>query len=264
MKAMATILLALSAASTALAADRLTDRDVKSLVDRIDEGRDRFEDALDDQTKHSIIRSPSGELNVEHFLDDFHKSIDRLHERLKSDYAASPEVAAVLRQGSAIERHFREQPAGRKGDSEWTRLATDLKSLADAYGAEFPLAETAVVRRMGDGEVAAAADGVARTAQNLKKSLESDLKKDASIDKPSRDAIVREADQLAASAKTVRDRVRDGKPSSSEVGQLLTGAVKIGAFINGHHVPSAAAAWTAIGSSLQGVASAHRLTWPPA
>jgi hypothetical protein len=35
--------------SPALAADRLTDRDVKALIGRIEQGRDRFDDALDDK-----------------------------------------------------------------------------------------------------------------------------------------------------------------------------------------------------------------------
>jgi hypothetical protein len=132
--------------SSALAADRLTDGDVKSLVARIEQGRDRFDDALDDKLKRSIVRGPNGEVNVDHFLNDFQESIDRFEERLKPEYAASAEAGTLLRQASAIERFFRQQPAGTRGESEWNRLATDLRTLAAAYGTEFPLAENASVR----------------------------------------------------------------------------------------------------------------------
>ena len=139
MKLMQLLLGLMILAAPVLAADRLTDRDIKELVSRIDQGRDRFDDALDDRLKRSIIRGEGGEVNVGRFLDDFQENIDRLEERLKPEYAASTEAATLLRQASAIDRFFRQQPAGTKGESEWNRLATDLEALAGAYGTDFPL-----------------------------------------------------------------------------------------------------------------------------
>src|SRR3982751_1692459 len=92
---------AIGLASTAFAADRLTDRDVKGLVERIDDGRDKFEGALDDKLKNSVFRGPSGEADIKRFLDDFQENLKRLNERMKPTYAASAEVATILRQGSA-------------------------------------------------------------------------------------------------------------------------------------------------------------------
>ena len=119
MKLVECVLLGLGAFGLAIpadAADRLTDRDVKALVSRIEEGRDRFDDALDDRLKRSIVRGPGGEVNVGQFLDDFQENIDRLEERLKPEYAASAEAATLLRQASGIDRFFRE-PAGTKSES---------------------------------------------------------------------------------------------------------------------------------------------------
>ncbi|HET9265889.1 MAG TPA: hypothetical protein VFO14_22755 [Vicinamibacterales bacterium] len=247
----------MAAASPAFGADRLTDRDVKELVARIEEGRDRFDDALDGKLKRSIVRGPSGEVNVNDFLNDFQENIDRLEERLKPEYAASAEVATLLRQGSGIDRFFHQQPPGTKGESEWNRLAADLKSLAAAYGADFPLPEGASVRRMGDREVAAAADEVARSADDLKKSLNNDLKKETTVQKTDREAIVREADQLSKDAKALRGRVRDAKPSSAEADRLLSRAAELQAFVDSHQLPTAAGVWTGIRTRLQELAGAY-------
>ena len=54
-----------------------------------------------------------------------------------------------------------------------------------------------------------------KSGQQLKKTLDSDLKTDPSIDGTSRGAIVQEADQLSKDAKALRERVNDGKPSSA-------------------------------------------------
>ena len=186
--------------SPGIAADRLTDQEVKALVARVEQDRDRFDDALDGKLKQTILRGPSGEVNVDKYLNDFQESIDRVEERLKPGYAASAEVATLLHHGSAIDAFLRQQPAGTKGASEWNKLAADLKTLAAAYGADFPLAANGAVRRIGDGEVAAAADAIAKSAERLKKALDTDLKKDASIDKPTRERIGGEADLREAVA----------------------------------------------------------------
>ena len=265
MKLMHAIVVATSVMpSPAGAADRLTDRDLKQLVARIEQGRDRFEDALDDKVKHNVLRDAAGEVNVDKFLDDFQESIDRLEERLKPDYAASSEAGALLREATAIDRFFRGQPAGTKGESEWNRLATDFKTLAAAYGTDFPLADNAVVRRIGDGEVVAAVSEVARSADRVKKSLELDLKNDARVDQVTREGIVAEADELAKDAKTLRDRVKDGKPSSAEADQLFMRAARLQTFIEGHAVPASASAWPALKTGLQSIASAYRVSWPAA
>ena len=246
--------------SPALAADRLTDRDVKALVARIEQGRDRFDDALEDKVKQDVVRGPSGEVSVDHFLNDFQESIDRVEERLKPDYAASAEVGALLRQASLIDAAFERRP-GVRGESEWNRLATDLKTLAMAYGASFPLNENATVRRIGDRELADAIEEVARAADRLKKSLDNELKKDMTMDKQARQAIVGEADRLAKSAKALRNRVKDGNPSSAEADQLLVGAAKVQEFIDTHQVPTSAGIWTSATEPLQNLASAYGGSW---
>jgi hypothetical protein len=248
------------AATPAPAADRLTDRDLKGLVSRIEEGRDRFDDALDDRLKRSIVRGPGGEVNVGQYLNDFQENIDRLEERLKPEYAASTEAAALLRQASAIDRFFREQPAGTKGESEWNRLATDLKSLAAAYGAAFPLAEGATVRRIGDRELAGAADDIARSAGRLKRSLNDELKKDTAVEKSDREAIVHEADLLSKDAKTLGSRVKDGKPSSAEAARVMERSAKLRALIESHQVPASSGAWATLTPKLQTVAGAYGTT----
>jgi hypothetical protein len=258
-----TILLTTLAWSTPLvAADRLTDRDVKALVERIDQERDKFQDALDDKVKHSILRGPGGEVDVERYLKDFDDNIDKLKDRLKGNYAASAEVGAVLRQASGIDNGFRQQPPGTKGESEWNRLATDLKALAHAYGTDFPLAPNATVRRMGDGEVASTAESISKSADQLKKALDNDLKKDTTIDKATRQAIVDGAGQMSKDAKTLRDRVKSGNPSSAEAARIFDHASRIQSFLDSHRAPTASGIWNGVAPKLSPLAGAYGLSWP--
>jgi hypothetical protein len=245
----------------ALAQDRLTDRDVKALVSRIEDARDKFDNALDGDLKNKVLRGPNGEVDVKNFLNDFQKNIDRLEERLKPEYAASAEVGTLLKQGNSIDTFFRQHKPGTKGESEWNRLAADLKTLATAYGATFPLPESAMVRRMGDGEVAATAEQLSKSASQLKKSLDADLKKNPAVDKATRDEILQEADDWSKEAKALRSRVKDGKPSSGELQQVLSRASRLQSFIKNNQVPAAASAWTGLDGQVQALAAAYNKPW---
>ena len=211
--------------------------------------------------KAVVLRGPNGEVNVAHFLNDFQQNIDRVEERLKSNYAASAEVGTLLRQATIIESFFRQQAPGTKGESEWNRLATDLGALAGAYGVVFPLSEHATVRRIGDGEVVEAADKLSKSAAQLKKSLDADLKTNTAIDKPTRDAIIQDAGDWSKEAKALKDRVKDSKPSSAEAEQVLTRAGRLQSFIRNNAVPTASSAWPEIGSHVQTLASAYNRSW---
>ena len=246
----------------ASAADRLTDRDLKELVSRIEDGRHKFEDALDGKLKNDTLRGSNGEVKVDKFLDDFQDNIKKLDDRLKPDYAASAEAATVLHQATAIDFFFRTQPAGTKGDSEWKRLAVDLKALAVAYGTDFPTPEGAPVRRLGDKEVAKIVDNIAEAADRLEHSLDNELKKDVTIDAPTRTSIVNVADQFANDARKLRDKIKNGDPSSSEAQHLLERAMAIQSILKAHQTPTSSGIWNGVPPMLQQVAGAYAIAVP--
>ena len=124
--------------ASAQTGDRLTDKDVKALIEAVDNGRDRFEDQLDGKLKDTILRGPNGEVNVARFLDDLQENTHRLKERFTAEYTASAEVATVLRQATPVDAFMKEKP-GIKGSSEWDHLASSLSRLAAVYGTKFPL-----------------------------------------------------------------------------------------------------------------------------
>jgi len=99
----------------AVSADRLPDSSVRTLIERIDNERDRFEDQLDGKIKSSVLGSG---VDVGRFLDDLQENVDRLKERFKSDYAANAEATTVLRQGTDIQRFMSQQRPDLDGASE--------------------------------------------------------------------------------------------------------------------------------------------------
>jgi hypothetical protein len=254
------VVIAMVFTATAGAAERPRDKDIKQLLEQIDHERDRFEDQLDGDLKHSTIRTADRELNVERYLDDLQDNVGKLKDRFKPDYAASAEVTTVLRQGSDIQRHTVALPPNFKGASEWNRLAASLGELAAAYGTVFPLPVGGQARRLNDREVKDAAEDVARNADRYKKEIDAALKKDQTVDKAARAASVNAADSLKKDAENLASRIGDEKPASGEAQALLQHAAAIrSAAATRPSSPAAQTAWGSIEAGLVKIVQAFNL-----
>jgi len=251
------VLLALGFAAPVVAADRLNDKDVKQLIDRIDDERDRFEDQLDGKLKRSIVRGPRGEVNVEVYLDDLQENVDKLKGRFNSDYSGSAEVTTILRQGSDIQRYMVTLPANYDGASEWNRLSASLTELATVYGTTFPVVEGgALARRMNDKELEKTAADVAKSAEQFKHDLDASLK-EQNVDTAAREAAVKEADTLKEAAEKLEDTLDDEKPASGEAKTLLQHAAAMRTAAAGRTLSAAAkTSWGAVEDGLAKIAQA--------
>jgi hypothetical protein len=205
----------------AFAADRPTDREIKQLIDRLYEERDRFEGNLDGALKRTTFKGPQGEVNVERVLDDLQENVGTFRDRFKPDYSASTEAGAVMRQATGIHRYLSSQPPTLKGQSEWNRVVTTLGEIAAAYGTTFPLPDGAAPRRYNDPEVKKAAELVGAGADRLKSVLDTALKADKTIDKPTREAALKDVESLKNAAKTLASRIGDSQPASADAKALL-------------------------------------------
>jgi hypothetical protein len=244
----------------ALSGNRLTDKEVKELIENVEKGRDRFVDAMDDKTKHSIYRGPRGEVNISEYLDDFKENIKNLKERFTKEYAASSEAAKVLDQASDIDRFVKSHPGG-KAESEWERFTVDLRQLAAAYNASFPLPENAPVRRINDAEAVKTIEMVAKQGDQLKK----EIGKDKSLTKEQKEGYKRDVEEFTKQAKTLKSRISDGKPATAEMRALLDTADRIGQSLQGTQMsPAVNSAWSSIQSSLDKLEAAFGMSAPPA
>ena len=182
--------------------ERLSDKDVKLVIDQVDEGRDKFEGNLDGQFKGSTVQGPNGETKVAGALQDYQDNTKKLKERFTPDYSAAAEVTTVLKQSMAIDTFMKGSPSTMKGRIEWDRQTANLKRLAEAYGTTFPLPDGATARRMNDQETAATAAAIATAADHFK----SDLDKDKALAKPDKDAAKKDVELLIKQADAVKSR----------------------------------------------------------
>ena len=238
------------------AQERPLDRDVKVLIEQVDEARDKFEGNLDGDFKSSTLRNATGEVKVAGALQDYQDNVKKLKDRFTASYSASAELTTVLKQATAIDTFMKASPSIMKGRSEWDREALALKQLAEVYGTTFPLPDNAVVRRMNDGETATTAAALESAANRLK----SDVDKASALPKPDRDNGKKALEVLAKHADTVKSRTNDGKPATAEFRLLLAQMATVQTFMTAHPVPAAAANWQNVRDSVGKLEQAFVLT----
>jgi hypothetical protein len=202
--------------------DRLTDKEVKSLLEQVYEARDKFEGRLDDKVKNAVLRSSTGEVNVHALLDDFQKDVEKLKSRYSESYAASAEVQAVLARANGIDMMMKSQAPDLKGANDWDQLTKQLRALAAAYRTAFPLPDGKPVRRINDNEAAASAAALISQAELIDKAANSDK----TLAKPDKEILKIEVEAVIKQAKALQSRLKESKPATADARGLVE---KIGA-----------------------------------
>ena len=219
------LVIAGATASAQTAFERTGDKAVTKLVDSLADNLKKYRGALDKDFKRSVVRTPTGEVDVEHYLDDLQEATKTLGDRFDDKYAASAEVADLLKRAAPANTYMREHPT-LAGASEWDRFAGDLNRLATAYGASFPPASDAVIRRIGDGELLQSLGSL----EKVSKTVGGPLSK-AAKGVPELATVVGAGtaglDSLGEAAKTLRTRVDKGEPATAEARQVQAVAAKL-------------------------------------
>jgi len=197
--------------------DRLTDKEVKSLIEQVYEARDKFEGRLDGNVKTAVIRSSTGEIDVHALLEDFQRDVEKLKDRYTENYAASAEVQAVLVRANGIDMMMKSQASDIKGANDWDQLKKQLRALAVAYRTAFPLPEGAPVRRINDDEAAASAAAIIRQAELINKAANSDK----TLAKPDKEALKIEVGAVIKQARALQSRLKESKPATADARALV-------------------------------------------
>ncbi len=211
--------------------ERLSDKQVKAIIDEVDTGRDKFEGNLDGSFKGSTLRGPNGEAKVSGALQDYQDGTKKLQHRFTPDYSASAEVATVLKQSFQIDTFMKSPAAPANGRLEWDRQTGNLKRLADAYGTTFPLPDGATVRRVNDTEAAASAGAVVTQAEQVKRAVDADK----TLAKPDQKALKTDVEAVIKQAKSLQSRLKDGQPSAADAKALRDKVAALTA--NGRQLP---------------------------
>ena len=245
--------------------ERLSDEELKALLESIEKKRSAFEAALDDKLKNSTIKGARGEVNTNEFFDDLQDQVRRARERFSPNYSASSEVLSLLQFATRLDAWASTRPAAFQGSREWGALAADFRRLSAAYNSSLlrsgqkALGDQA--RRLNDAELVTVAATVEKNMDAFRKEYDSALAANANLTPASRKTAIQNVDAMKNSARALNTALGKEQKGIAEANALLKGsAVMIDTTLQLPPNSSAAKAWAPVREDLSKVALAYEAT----
>jgi hypothetical protein len=116
---------------------RLTDEQVKTLLDRIERDSETFRKSLDDALDKSRFNSTGAEDDINAFVKGFEEASDRLEDRFDKKQSAAGDAEEVLRRAARIDAFMRTHSLTPRAQEDWQKLRADLDEIAAAYSVEW-------------------------------------------------------------------------------------------------------------------------------
>ena len=113
---------------------RLSEKEMKDLLARIDKQAERFRGSLKSALNHSRLDDTKQEDRINDFVKGFEEATERLKHRYGEKNSASSDVEEVLRRAARIDNFMERHHLSPRAESDWAALRQNLDALADAYG----------------------------------------------------------------------------------------------------------------------------------
>ncbi len=112
---------------------RVSDRQIQTLLNRIENRTDAFKTQLARSLDNSTLDGTRREDSINAFVSDFENATNQLKDRFSARNSAAGDVQEVLDKAAFINRFMLNHTMSRASETQWTRIRTDLNTLAGYY-----------------------------------------------------------------------------------------------------------------------------------
>lgn len=127
------LLIGLSGSVAAQSPYRLSEKEMKELLNRIDKQAAKFRSSLKSALHHSRFDDTKAEDRISDFVKGFGEATERLKHRYGEKNTAAGEVEEVLRRAARIDDFMVRHRLSSRAESDWAALRRNLDALAEAY-----------------------------------------------------------------------------------------------------------------------------------
>ncbi len=240
---------------------RLSDNEMKKLLERIEKESEQFRDALKKGLKNSRLDIGRGEENIHQFVEDFEVSTKRLKDRFNGQRSVAADVEEVLRRAAYVDRFMQRHPLVTRADRQWATLRRDLDALAIAYNVSWQWERPSErPTRLSDTQIKSLLDSLKGGANRYRESMKKALKNNREVDRQARDNINKTLDDFAKATDRLRDHF-GAKSFNRDLEEVRRWAATIDSFMQRHRLPEQVQwNWTSLHNNLQEVARAYNIS----
>ncbi|HJQ25617.1 MAG TPA: hypothetical protein VKA60_16975 [Blastocatellia bacterium] len=254
---------------------RLSEGDLRGLMDRLERDSDQFRKSVDTALDRSILDSTRAEDRINDFVKGFEEATDRLKGRFDDNQSASATVQEVLDRGARIDRFVSMHHLSGRVYDDWMRVRADLDELASAYTVSWnwPVVEVTVVptdtvvverhaRRINDSDVKAIISRIDAQAEHFRHSLHDALNHSHFNHTSAEDDINAFVKNFERSTDRLKDHFGKHNAAAGDAEEVMRRAARIDVFMRNHELSTRAQEdWQALRRNLDELALAYSVTW---
>jgi len=243
---------------------RLSDQQLKDLVNRIDSHRDAFHASVDRALDRSPIKGGPEEEQVNRSVKDFEQATDALRDRVNGRQSGTADAEHVLRRASAIDTLMMRNQLDAPAQRDWQAVRLDMNDLARAYGIapSWSAASQYMPQRVDDKQIERLLKQIGQKADRFDTSLGRAFDRSRIEDSRGKDEIRRSVADFKQAADRLRDRVNGRQSNTLDVEEVLRRGVGIDAFMQRYQLSAQAEQnWLSLRGDLDGLARAYSVGW---
>lgn len=241
---------------------RLSDDEMKKLLESINDRTGKFRDAVERGTRKGKLDTRLPDQDINRFVKDFEDSTGRLKDRFNSKRSASADVEEVLRRAATIDGFMKRHPVVTGADAEWLALRGDLDQLVRAYNVSWRWDDSsAAPERLSDSQVKVVLEELSSNTGEFRSNLEKSLKQDPSVERQVRDNVNQTVKTFKGDADRLKGRMKE-KDFPTQLEQVLRLAASVDRFMKGRPESDRAQGdWRRVRRNLEQLAQSYKLPW---
>jgi hypothetical protein len=237
---------------------RYSDREVRAVVQRIDERAGQFRKHLDKALDESPLQGSQREDNINQFVRDFEQAAHHLRDHTGAGRRSSADVQELLDRASAIDPFMRRNQLDEPAERDWALLSADLSDLARMYDVRWGRNRWA--GHPADSETAELLARISDRTEEFRRRLGGSLERMRLTDTRQQDQIYRDLQQFTEATNRLRERFDAQKAKAGDVKPVLRRAQPVDRLVRRWQLDGRTErTWNALRSDLERLAAIYSL-----
>lgn len=249
---------------------RVTDRQVQTVINRVENSTDRFKTQLGRALDRSSLDGTDREDSLNSMVSNFESATNRLKDNFNARRSTSADLQDVLNRGARIDQFMRNNRMTRQAENTWTQIRNDLNVLAGYYRVTANWNYTGPLPgqypgtppyRVSDSQVQAIVDRVENSTDRFKSQLGRALDR-SNIDGTDReDSLNARVANFEAATNRLKESVNGRRSTAMELQDVLNRGAMIDQFMRNNRLSNPAEnTWTQIRNDLNTLAGYYNVT----
>ena len=241
---------------------RVSDQQLKDLVNRIDTHEQAFRSSVERAIDRSPIRNSPTADQAGRSMKDFNEAADQLRDRVNDGQSVTSDAENLLRRASAIDslmtRTRFEAPAQR----DWQALRQDMNDLTRAYGIawNWSAASQTVPARVNDNQIKQLLKTIGQKADRFDNGLDRAFVNSTYDAGRGKDEIRQSVKDFKQATDRLRDRVNGRQANTLDAEEVLRRGASIDSFMQRYQLSAQAEQnWALLRGDLDKLAGAYNV-----